>query len=90
MIFTDKKNISGTAQSVSVVGGNIEKPETVYVRELCFKEYREFPAVGKDGFLYVATDENAVYRFDVDSLTYVCVGRENKLNTIQCVIKKED
>lgn len=34
----------------------------------------EFPNRGKEAALYIATEENKVYRWDQDTATYYCVG----------------
>ncbi len=38
----------------------------------------DFPAVGDVNKIYIARDENAVYRFSEDDLYYFCVGRDYK------------
>lgn len=38
----------------------------------------DFPAVGDVNKIYIARDENAVYRFNEDDLYYYCIGRDYK------------
>lgn len=63
-------NIKGNVKRVSNISGKVARPETVYIRELDFKSRFEFPSVGDNKTLYIATDENMIYRFDETSLTY--------------------
>lgn len=56
------------------IQGIVSKPSTVYMHELVFKTYKEFPAIGEADKLYVATDEDTVYRFDEELLVYKVVG----------------
>ncbi|MBS7328943.1 MAG: hypothetical protein KIG68_09415 [Oxalobacter sp.] len=35
-----------------------------------------FPNLGEDNSLYIAQDENALYRWDTATLRYICVGRD--------------
>ena len=56
------------------IQGVVGRPSTVYERELRFKTYKEFPAVGEADKLYVATDEDAVYRFDAELNDYTIIG----------------
>lgn len=63
-------NIKGNVNRVSNISGNVARPETVYIRELDFKSRFEFPSVGDSKTLYIATDEDMIYRFDETSLTY--------------------
>lgn len=39
--------------------------------ELKFATRSLFPQIGETDILYIATDENAIYRFDVSTLEYV-------------------
>lgn len=46
-----------------------------------YKNIHEFPNVGINNRLYLAEDENAIYRWDSNTLTYQCVG--NAITTIE-------
>lgn len=35
-----------------------------------------FPSVGNDKILYVDLTDNSIWRFDLNNLIYVCVGRD--------------
>lgn len=41
-----------------------------------YKNHFEFPSVGDPYKIYIATEENAVYRYDENQLFYFCVGRD--------------
>lgn len=47
--------------------------------QVIFKTRHEFPVIGASDKLYVATDENSIYRYDVASRTYKCVGSDFRM-----------
>lgn len=67
--------ITGNINGLGSVSGQIGKAQSVYVRELEFKNRFEFPSIGKADMLYIALDEHAVYIFDDEQNVYHCVGR---------------
>ena len=72
------------------VEGVVEKAQTVYVTELEFKTYKEFPAVGEADKLYIATDEDTIYRFDTELLVYKVVGgNPADIKEIHCKLEEE-
>ena len=67
------------------VSGAVSKAKSVIVKELTFNSRFEFPSIGKKDMLYIATDENKLYFFNEDSLTYYCIGSDyNEIKTIKC------
>ena len=43
----------------------------------------EFPNVGSDRMLYVDLSDNSIWRFNEETLTYICVGRDyNEIDVI--------
>ncbi len=84
---------SGSINTAADASGNIT-PENIItgkfgfggsVKELFFSKLNEFPSIGNESSLYVDTDENAVYRFSSDSMTYKCVSRDYEdIEIIQC------
>ena len=70
--------ITGNINGLGSVSGQIGKAQSVYVRELEFKNRFEFPSIGKVDMLYIALDEKAVYIFDGEKNVYHCVGRDYK------------
>ena len=68
--------ITGSINGGGAVKGLLDKAQSVYVRELEFKNRFEFPSIGKADMLYIATDENAVYIFDEKRNVYICIGRD--------------
>lgn len=72
--------ISGKVYGGGTVSGKVKVPEQVVAAELVFANRFEFPNVGRKDRLYIATDENAAYRFDVSQNVYV---RLNEYDSIQ-------
>ena len=53
--------------------------------DLKFSTRLEFPNVGDSSKLYIAINENKIYRWDNGSATYYCVGSDyNDIKTIDC------
>ena len=48
--------------------------ETTNVTNLIFSTKLEFPDIGNSENLYIATDENAIYRFDLGQNDYICLN----------------
>jgi hypothetical protein len=90
--FNIKKS-SGMSPSINTKGavqGRLRNPEKVYVKELFFSTHYEFPAIGEGDKLYIATDENASYRYDENDHAYYCVGRDyNDIEAIQIKLKED-
>lgn len=81
--------IDGGIRGSVPVEGKIEHPKTVYVRELRFANHYEFPSIGEEECLYIAKDENAVYRYDKQERAYFCVGRDPaQIEAIQVRLKE--
>lgn len=76
MIVTFKPygSIGGKVSTTAKVGGKVRNPDKVYVKELVFSTHYEFPSVGEADKLYIAKDENAIYRFDEDEMGYTILG----------------
>lgn len=74
--------ITGNINGAGSVSGQIGKAQSVYVRELEFKNRFEFPSIGKSDMIYVATDEHAAYIFDGEQNVYICIGRDYKEITV--------
>ena len=84
------KRISGTINGNGYVEGNVEKAENIFVKELYFENRYNFPNIGKDNIIYIATDEKASYIFDITQNIYHCIGRDyNEISTIQCQLKEK-
>lgn len=75
-IISSGAKISGNINGLGSVSGQIGKAQSVYVRELEFKNRFEFPSIGKVDMLYIALDEKAVYIFDGEQNVYHCIGRD--------------
>ena len=68
--------ITGNINGSGTIGGQIGKAQSVYVRELEFKNRFEFPSIGKADMLYIALDDKAVYIFNDEQNVYHCIGRD--------------
>lgn len=80
----EKRVLKGNVSAKATVRGIVEKATTMYVQELHFRSFLEFPAVGEADKLYISTDQNAVYRYDEHALGYVCIARDySEIDTIQ-------
>lgn len=54
-----------------------------------FKNRYEFPNIGQKDVIYVAKDENAMYRFDTTQNIYVLIGTDyHEVESIQCKLKE--
>lgn len=47
---------------------------------IIFNTHAEFPNIGDSTKLYVATDEDKIYRWDSTQLIYVCIGSSGELD----------
>lgn len=76
--------IKSGISSKQKITGNISKAENIYVTELIFSNHFEFPAIGEENKLYIAKDENAIYRFNKADNIYICLSRDyTEINIIQ-------
>ena len=75
-IVSSGAKISGKIGGLGSVSGQIGKAQSVYVRELEFKNRFEFPSIGKVDMLYIALDEHKTYILDIQTPHYVCVGAD--------------
>lgn len=74
---------SGSVSGKATVGGGLKAASTVFVCELRFDYKSQFPIVGDDNILYVATDENIFYRWDSVFAKYVKVGSEDVITNYE-------
>lgn len=81
--------IKGAVTIGRTITGSVEKAEKVNVTELCFSNRFEFPNVGEPDKLYIATDENAIYRFDGEQNVYRITENALIVNSIQSKLKEE-
>lgn len=59
---------------------------TTTSKELYFNTRFEFPAVGKENILYIATDEDLIYRFDTETTSYVCLsGGDSDIGNVKVI-----
>lgn len=53
--------------------------------ELTFSTHLEFPNLGDQNTLYIATDENVIYRWDPKKMIYVSLNSVIDINDIQVI-----
>lgn len=83
-------SVGGKLTPSGAVGGKVRSPDRVYVKELFFSTHYEFPSIGESDKLYIATDENAQYRYDELDHAYHCVGRDPEdIEAIQIRLKED-
>lgn len=84
--------------SVRSISGRVDKPDSLQEKELEFLERAKFPSIGNPEHLYIATDEDAMYRYDSSSSKYIRVASTgadtgddlDKVETINSTLKKEN
>lgn len=81
-------SFGGNIRPYDTLEGNIKKPTGSGTKsEISFKSYKEFPNIGKAEKLYVATDENAIYRWESEKNVYICIGRDwEDISEIHCTL----
>ena len=89
MIISGKVSVGGYSVSGGIsdsqnIGGNVDKAENIYVKEIEFNNRYEFPSIGKENMIYVARDEHKMYIFNTATLAYEVVGSNyNEIEIIQ-------
>lgn len=79
--------LNGKIGNDTFLGGEIKNTAEFSKKELYFSSRFEFPNIGEENRLYVASDEGAVYLFSAETLCYICAGRDyNRIETIVCDI----
>nr|DAW16599.1 MAG TPA: hypothetical protein [Caudoviricetes sp.] len=71
-----KKNLVGYPICVNVQNIKGEQGEKGDSGAESFANKADFPVVGDENKVYIARDENAVYRYNADDLYYYCIGRD--------------
>ena len=80
-IVSGRNKIYGNVYDINNINGNVAKAENIYVKELIFKSRYELPANGDSNILYICTDENSIYRFDSQTNSYACIGKNSSVYT---------
>lgn len=81
-------SFGGNIKPYDTLEGSIKKPTgSGNKSEISFKSYKEFPNIGNAEKLYIATDENAIYRWDSEENVYICIGRDwEDISEIHCTL----
>ena len=56
--------VNGSVTTRASVNGGVKQATTIIAKEIAFHNRFDFPQRGYSGYLYVATDEDRVYRWD--------------------------
>ena len=56
--------VNGSIRIGGQIGGSVQRAETTIIKEVEFCNRSEFPIKGYHKYLYIALDENAIYRYD--------------------------
>lgn len=80
-------NVIGSAISTTNIVGSTNPATSIYVQQVIFSTYADFPAVGESNKLYIDTSGEETYRYDEATSTYKCVGNDyNNVTAIQSII----
>jgi len=60
--------VSGGVKTNGRLNGSVEKAKSIIVKEVEFNNRSEFPSKGYAKYLYIALDENKIYRWDDNDL----------------------
>lgn len=63
-------------EDITVDVDNKNRTISAKIRQIQYKSKLEFPNVGSESLIYIDISENATYRWDIETLSYVCVGRD--------------
>ena len=73
----------GETEDIKVNVDNENKIITATLKSIQYKNKLNFPNVGSSNLLYVDIEESATYRWDAQTTSYVCVGRDyNQIGVI--------
>lgn len=73
----------GETKDIEVNVDNENKIITATLKSIQYKNKLNFPNVGSSNLLYVDIEESATYRWDTQTTSYVCVGRDyNQIGVI--------
>ena len=84
---TDSQEEGPISQPIHLVVDWNDVENTPEITPIIFKNRYEFPSVGEadDRTVYIATDENRVYRWDATAMMYLIIGADwHEINLIDC------
>ena len=86
-VLDDGEALTGALDDGGGLSAEIERPETIFVKEVHFNNRYEFASIGPDNMLYVAKDEHRSYRFNPAALAYEVVGADcNEVKIIEGIL----
>ena len=88
-ILSSKESMIGILSNEETMTGQLSSPILDYYTKQeanakfatkdvvsVYETHFTFPNLGKDGVIYVATEENKTYRWDATEMRYYCVGSD--------------
>lgn len=72
--------VSGNILAKGSISGSVEKATSTIIKEVEFCNRSEFPTKGYHKYLYIALDENAIYRYDNEQGYVVLSGSGCQIN----------
>ena len=69
----NQPSIGGSVKQLAKIGG-VVSVSTKSGKELRFLEKENFPEIGSSSILYIATDEDKIYRWESDTTSYVLLS----------------
>lgn len=74
LVTSDYKG--GETDNIIVNVDSQNRTITATIKSIQYQSKLNFPNVGSSNLIYVDVEDNASYRWDADTLAYVCVGRD--------------
>lgn len=74
LVTSDYKG--GETDNIIVNVDSQNRTITATIKSIQYQSKLNFPNVGSSNLIYVDVEDNASYRWDADTLAYICVGRD--------------
>lgn len=74
LVTSDYKG--GETDNIIVNVDSQNRTITATIKSIQYQSKLNFPNVGSSNLIYVDVEDSASYRWDADTLAYVCVGRD--------------
>lgn len=68
--------VGGETDNIIVNIDNQNRVITATIKSIQYESKLNFPNVGSSNLIYVDVEDSASYRWDAETLAYVCVGRD--------------
>lgn len=68
--------VGGETDNIIVNIDNQDRVITATIKSIQYESKLNFPNIGSSNLIYVDVEDSASYRWDAETLAYVCVGRD--------------